>query len=112
MVLAILERFLNGAGVEAVTTERALCAAGELVEGVFWKKPRRVFCPPDEDDFFSAGVVAGVEAVLRGISMDDHVPGSRTTAQGETCKPEKTRGVEAWKIEGGVRGIRMRVSHE
>lgn len=66
VVLADLERPLDGAGVEAATV-RALGAAGELVEGVFWKKPKRVFCPAEDDDFFRAGVLAGVEATFLGI---------------------------------------------
>jgi hypothetical protein len=60
-------RLFDGAGVEAGTMDRGLGAAGELVEGVFWKKPKRVFCPPEEEDFFNPGVVAGVEVVFRGI---------------------------------------------
>ena len=66
-VLDDLTRILDGAGVDAGAAERGVGAAGELVEGVFWKKPKRVFCPPDDDDLLRAGVAAGVEAAFRGI---------------------------------------------
>jgi hypothetical protein len=49
----------GGAGVVAAV--RAGRAAGEPVEGVFWKNPKSVLCPPEEDDFFNAGVEVGVE---------------------------------------------------
>ena len=72
-------RLLDGAGVEAGAMDRALGAAGELVEGVFWKNPKRVFCPPEEEDFFSPGVDTGVEVVFRGILIDRLVMDERQT---------------------------------
>lgn len=62
---AAFGRPFDGAGV--VSTDLAGNAAGEPAEeGVFWKKPRRVLWPPEEEDFFRAGVAAGVEAFFLG----------------------------------------------
>lgn len=61
---AFLEWDFEGAGL--LITAFAGKEAGDEVEGVLWKKPNRVFCPPPEDvDFFNAGVDDGVvEALL------------------------------------------------
>lgn len=46
---------------------------GEEADGVRWKKPRRVFCPPVEELFFKAGVEAGVAAVfLAMLDQSEH----------------------------------------
>lgn len=64
VVPAVFGRGLEAIGV--VATVGAGKAAGEPVEGVFWKKPNSVRCPPEEDDFFNAGVEVGVEAAFLG----------------------------------------------
>jgi hypothetical protein len=57
-------------------------AAGEPVLGVFWKKPKRVFCPPEDADFFNAGVfAAGVETGL--FAMVKTKEAERVLQQGE-----------------------------
>lgn len=55
---AFLKSGFEGAGVRF--SGFAGNEAGEEAEGVFWKKPNRVLCPPEEADFFNAGVDIGV----------------------------------------------------
>lgn len=46
---------------------------GEEADGVRWKKPSRVFCPPEELLFLRAGVEAGVAAVfLAMLDQSEH----------------------------------------
>lgn len=55
---AFLKRVFEGSGV--LLSGFAGNEAGEEVDGVFWKKPNSVLCPPEEADFFNAGVDIGV----------------------------------------------------
>jgi hypothetical protein len=69
VVLVDLARDWDDAGVTAGA--RAGTDAGELVEGVFEKKPSKDFCPPDEGVFFNAGVDVGAIDFLGGILAGD-----------------------------------------
>lgn len=55
---AFLESDFEGTGL--LIAAFAGKEAGDEVEGVLWKKPNRVFCPPEDVDFFNAGVDDGV----------------------------------------------------
>ncbi len=60
-------RPLEGTGVDTVGRD-GKGAAGEEEEGVLWKKPKRVCCPPEDEDFFNAGVEAGVDEAFLAMT--------------------------------------------
>jgi hypothetical protein len=64
-VLADLRRGFEGTGAGVALP--AAGATGELVDGVFEKKPSNVFCPPLDGAFFKVGVGPGVEVPFLGI---------------------------------------------
>lgn len=63
VVPADFVRDFVAAGVDVVG--RVGSGAGEPVDGVFWKNPRSVLWPPEDDDLLNAGVEEpGVETFL------------------------------------------------
>jgi hypothetical protein len=73
---AFLESDFEGTGL--LRAAFAGNEAGDEVEGVLWKKPNRVFCPPEDVDFFNAGVDDGVvEALLPMVTKCSFLTASK-----------------------------------